>query len=409
MAVYKRYKGKRVKHGSKDYNKATWVAEGTRGGQYYKEALKDAKTLKDAEIAEDEIIAKIRAGEYSFHKDSTTFSDYVEHIYEPRVRVNNISWKRNKQYQLVRLKNHFGKFKLKQITRPMCEDYRERRREETVPCQKCANVAPDCYRCRGENARYKPPCFMCRKRLADLAEHRASCRPAKVSNATVNRDLVTLSDIFTDACIDKKIKENPMQYVKLLPEAEPRSRILSPAEKDRLFAVLSNHKISEPMRRMRALILIACTTSWREGRIMGLEKEHLNYENYSVWVRSSKQDKAKIAPVSRVTWAVLEDLAARVESGPLFRSSRDGAPLRNFPKDSWKKLLELAEIKNLTFHDLRHQAATDLYQLGAKLFGIQNALGHAQITTTQRYVAIPDESLRNDLEALGDVYENYLN
>jgi hypothetical protein len=44
MPVFKRFKGKHIKHGQKDFNRATWVAEGMRGGVRYNESLKQAKT-----------------------------------------------------------------------------------------------------------------------------------------------------------------------------------------------------------------------------------------------------------------------------------------------------------------------------------------------------------------------------
>lgn len=408
MAVFKRFKGKRIKHGSPNYNIARWVCEGRYLGEYYKESFPHAKTKKDAELYEDEIKEKIRLGEYYLDKDKTTFADYVQNIYLPRIKTTNPSWENNKKYQIERLIGFFGPDQIKKINRTHCEAFRDFRKTQKVPCQKCEKFKPTCYMCSGDSPRYKPPCWKCKKRIEEIEIHKQSCQPETVSNATVNRDLVTLSDIFTDAVIDKVIKENPMKFVKHLKEAESRDRILSPDEKDRLFAVFSDEDISAPFRRLRALILIACTTSWREGRIMKLKKEDLNFTDCTVRVSSSKQDKSKTVPVSRVTWSVLLELAETIESGALFRNSRTGEPLNGFPYDSWNKLLKKANIENLTFHDLRHQAATDLYQLGTKLFGIQTALGHKQITTTQRYVSVIDEHLRNDLDNLGEVYESYL-
>jgi site-specific recombinase XerD len=51
-------------------------------------------------------------------------------------------------------------------------------------------------------------------------------------------------------------------------------------------------------------------------------------------------------------------------------------------------------------HTLRHQFATRLYALTSDLLLVQNALGHASPTTTQRYVLYEAERTRTAVEAL---------
>ena len=89
MAVYKRYKGKRVKRGDENYDKATWIAEGTVDGIRYHKSLKNIKTKAKAEEQEDLIIGKIRQGEFDLLKDNTKFSDFVEETYLPYCQLSN--------------------------------------------------------------------------------------------------------------------------------------------------------------------------------------------------------------------------------------------------------------------------------------------------------------------------------
>ncbi len=66
----------------------------------------------------------------------------------------------------------------------------------------------------------------------------------------------------------------------------------------------------------------------------------------------------------------------------------DGKPLRNsnFRTRVWPKALADAGISTDTrIHDLRHTAASLMVQDHAPLFLIQRQLGHASVSTTQRY------------------------
>ncbi|MFC1957467.1 tyrosine-type recombinase/integrase [Chloroflexota bacterium] len=57
--------------------------------------------------------------------------------------------------------------------------------------------------------------------------------------------------------------------------------------------------------------------------------------------------------------------------------------------------------KNIHTHSLRHKYATDLLESGANIRAVQQLLGHSDLATTQGYLAITDESLRDAVNGLG--------
>lgn len=75
-----------------------------------------------------------------------------------------------------------------------------------------------------------------------------------------------------------------------------------------------------------------------------------------------------------------------------------------FCRRNWRKIfdaaLKRAGITDFHWHDLRHTHATWLRQRAAKLDVVQRSLGHASVTTTQRYAHVDDGELRAALRGL---------
>lgn len=365
MAVYKRYRGKRVTSRDPNYKNGTWVAEGAIDGVRYHKSLKSAETKDEAKKAEDLIIAQIHHGELDFLKDKTHFSDYVDTCYLPYALLHNPSYKQ-KVTETKSLKKYFKDILLKSITPRSINLFISKRLTEKVHCQKC------------EHGNHK------------LSE----CDAGTVSPSTVNRELATLSSIMSLAIIDRKIRENPCKLVKKLSEPEARESFLTKKEKLKLFDALKKN------RQLLALVLIALNTGWRKGQILALRKGSLDHDLQAVKLIKSKQQKTRTVPVSNFTWKVLTSLAdARQDY--LFIHERTNKPLKSFDK-SWRSALTTAEIEGFHFHDLRHTFATDFLSNGASEKTIQTSLGHSNIKTTQKYTHVLDKNLREALEQMTD-------
>lgn len=369
MAVYKRFKGKRVKRGDENYDKAIWIAEGAVDGIRYHKSLKNVKTKAKAEEQEDLIIAEIRQGEFDLLKDNTKFSDFVDSIYLPYCQLSNANYKQ-KVYETNTLKRFFGQMMLKAITPSRIEQFKRKRIQEKVRCQKCLNRKHQ----EGE-----------------------ICEPRTVSHTSVNRELSTLRKLFNVAIYNRKIKENPMRFVQLLWEPPPRERFLSVEEKFELFTFLSKND----NKVLLAIVLLALTTGWRKGQILSVKKSDLDYKNKAVSIIKSKKNPPRKVPVSDFAWQVFMYLASQAETDWLFYNEKTKKRLGDF-KRAWWTILDKAGIKDFRFHDLRHTFATELLEIGAREFEIQTALGHSEIKTTRGYTHVKNENLRKNLEQLGN-------
>jgi site-specific recombinase XerD len=113
----------------------------------------------------------------------------------------------------------------------------------------------------------------------------------------------------------------------------------------------------------------------------------------TVWGKGGKQ---RVVPLSEPAVAALRAwLAHRPEPAVLFVNGRGH---RLTPRDV-RRVLDRRAVSPTHPHALRHTFATHLLDGGADLRVVQELLGHADLSTTQRYTHVSRERLRLVYEA----------
>lgn len=149
--------------------------------------------------------------------------------------------------------------------------------------------------------------------------------------------------------------------------------------------------------RDRALLLLLYGSGLRIGEALSLTCNQLkNAENLRIKGKGGKERMVPVLPAVRE--AVEEYLAAcphrPAGHEPAFRGEK-GAPLQPavFQKQLRHLRAQLGLPESATPHAFRHSFATHLLGSGADLRAIQELLGHASLSTTQRYTAVDRERL----------------
>jgi integrase/recombinase XerC len=158
--------------------------------------------------------------------------------------------------------------------------------------------------------------------------------------------------------------------------------------------------------RDRALVELLYGTGIRIGELVALDVRDLELRAREIRVMG-KGRKERIVPIPEQARLALDAwLEVRrhpgVMSEPLFvslRARREGAPRRLAAREVRRILGERAIGADLDQHvhphRLRHSYATHLLDMGADLREIQELLGHASLSTTQKYTAVSIEHLRD--------------
>lgn len=210
-------------------------------------------------------------------------------------------------------------------------------------------------------------------------------------------------------------------------EGDPAALVGTPRREQRLPAHLAEAEMSRLLempdssaplgRRDRAILELFYASGLRLSELVGLGLEDVNLSSRVVRVLG-KGGKERIVPFNRTTEAALREwmtdreflavatrdspLAARRAGGTKLRRSADplflnyqGGRLSTRSIDRLvRKYVAMCSARfGISPHALRHSFATHLLERGADLRVIQELLGHARLSTTQRYTHVNSAQL----------------
>jgi integrase len=211
-------------------------------------------------------------------------------------------------------------------------------------------------------------------------------REGEVSGGTILRDLALISAVFTRAArIWKFIDESPVKYLDKPEDAESRNRRVKPGELE-LLRYVAGDGTETLLSRAVLMFDFAIETGMRGGEICAMGKDQV-FENHvhipGKQVGAQKSEKRDV-PLSKAAKAILKRVKA-LELDPVFGLTRS-------QKDTWfREALKKAAIKDLVFHDSRHEAIT---RLSKKLdvLALARMVGHRDIRNLMIYYnPTPDE------------------
>ena len=232
----------------------------------------------------------------------------------------------------------------------------------------------------------------------------ASLHRSHLASRSLARHLSTLRSFFRWACREGHVEKNPARALPSpkLPRTLPRA--MTQPDTERLLEVDEEGSFPE---RDRALFELLYATGLRVSEAAGLDLEDVDFSARLLRVLG-KGNKERIAPFGEAAGDALsaylparrarrrgaEDAAAD-DGEPLFVNARGGRLTTRSMARLLKRRLRAAGLPvEISPHALRHSFATHLLEAGADLRAIQELLGHASLSTTQKYTHLDAARLR---------------
>ena len=213
------------------------------------------------------------------------------------------------------------------------------------------------------------------------------------SPGTINRCISAVSTVLRH-CARRKLIPQPDSFERRK-EAPPREFFYSI---DELSAMVQAANTIFRMPELGDIILFAVHTGMREGEILRLETQDVNFAYNVIHVHKSKTDAStRTVPINAQIKPMLEQrVVDAVDDRVFYEFDNKDTLLRQLKKVTAYIGLD----ENYLFHTLRHTFCTIMAQNGVPLHELAEVMGHNNIKTTLRYAKVSAEAKQAHIAAM---------
>lgn len=217
---------------------------------------------------------------------------------------------------------------------------------------------------------------------------------------TIARKLSALRSFFRFLVKKGLITKNPAETVLTPKRGRSVPNYLPVDEAFRLLDGVQGNSVLA--LRNRAILETLYSTGLRVGELVGMDIQDVDFDRGMVRVLG-KGNKERLAPVGKKALRCMRVYLDRRNQGETMCDS-DSAPLflnrlggrlssRSVGRLLDKVVRQLGLLRPITPHGLRHTFATHMLDAGTDLRMVQELLGHASLSTTQRYTHVSIDRL----------------
>ena len=211
--------------------------------------------------------------------------------------------------------------------------------------------------------------------------HTVTKRKTKRSPASVKHEIDVLSRIFSLAVTWGLADSNPCSRVSRIKLQNQRYRYLLPDEEPRLLAQCTGKR-----QHLATMIPFAIGTGARKSEQLTLKVRQCDFFRNLITFDRTKSNRPRIVEMNSEVREILLPLCkGKRPDDYVWLFPKTGKPFADV-KRAFIRACEDAGIEGLVWHDLRATYGTRLGEAGFNAYDIAKLMGHANISTSQRYV-----------------------
>ncbi|MGA2675253.1 MAG: site-specific integrase [Terracidiphilus sp.] len=217
------------------------------------------------------------------------------------------------------------------------------------------------------------------------------------SPATFNRYRATLSMIYREAIRNGWLERNPARLVKAKKENNARIRFLSDDEEESIRLIIAE----EYPERFLNEFEIAVHTGMRRSEQFSLAWSQVDMKGKRIHLLKTKNGSGRVIPLNAAALAAFERQSQVSGHAEMVFLADDGKPLIQKPIRRWfEDTMLKAQIRDFSWHCLRHTFASRLVMAGVSLKAVQELMGHKTIQMTARYAHLSPDHLQSAVELI---------
>jgi site-specific recombinase XerD len=195
---------------------------------------------------------------------------------------------------------------------------------------------------------------------------------------------------------------NPLRWLRG-PKLDARRRVprrIGGEPMEALWKAASSHRVVYQRQLWTAILAVLYGTGLRRGELERLELVSFERAAGVLELDGRKTRAARRVPLPELTARCLEaylparqqqlERSGRWEETALFVGQRGRRLQGPAVSVGLRRLARQAGVEGVTLHAFRHSCASDLLEAGVRVPEVQRLLGHRELSTTVRYLAIAD-------------------
>lgn len=233
--------------------------------------------------------------------------------------------------------------------------------------------------------------FLSSVRSTHITAYRDARLNKGLAGATVVKELNSLSHLFDIAIKDWgfPLPANPAKLVRRPKIARGRERRLLAGEQEQLFASCQASRA----KMLLPAVQFAIETGVRMGELLSLEWRHVDTHLRVATLPDTKNGESRQVPLSSAAVTAITSLPRHIKDGRVFWAWSRSDSLEN----AWRRAVKAAGLKDLRFHDLRHEAVSRLFERGLNPMEVSAISGHKTLQMLKRYTHLKAEELAKKL------------
>jgi integrase/recombinase XerD len=240
-----------------------------------------------------------------------------------------------------------------------------------------------------------------------VVEFLTELRAKEYKDSTLARKIAAVKSFFGFLVAEGIVENDPTERLKSPQVGKSLPKALSIEEMDQLLEQPARKNTPEA-RRDKAMLELTYATGMRVSEVVAMDIVDIALESDPVTARcSGKGDKERVLALPGRVVDELRHYIFHVRPR-LVRNKREPALFVNRRGERltrqglWlilKNYAKAAGLENVTPHTIRHSYATHMLDGGMPIRNVQEALGHASLSTTQVYTQLKDEQKRREYDS----------
>ncbi len=231
-----------------------------------------------------------------------------------------------------------------------------------------------------------------------LRKYLGFLKQKNLSSRTVNRRLSALRSFFRFLTRDGYLKVNPVLAISSPKQEKRLPSFMTEEETAKLIegAFAKSEKDLLGLRD-RAILETFYSAGLRISELVGLNLENIDFISGTIKVLG-KGKKERLVPIGDTALTAIRKYQDKKKKqiAAIFLNKNGKRITSRGVMDIVGKYIHIAGVKSgVSAHTFRHSFATHLLNRGADLRTVQELLGHASLSTTQIYIHLTTEKLKN--------------